>query len=146
MGRLFAACSSTGDGYGDGSTKAAISVPLSGTQLRIYRPMYLIFSSCISIADVFIFLHIFFHTHPPPTPSSHIYFVYPIVLPLYNISYDAISVVLCPHRRIHCHPYPLSLSFSVSDSSVLINLYLPCCYHPPPSPPYRISKRCGSVN
>ena len=85
----------------------------------IYHPTCLILSSCVSSAAVLIVLHIFFRNHPLLTPSYQIYFVVPVVLPLYHISST-------PRLRRHllCLTYPPSLLSSMSASAVLINLSL----------------------
>ena len=44
---------------------------------KISRPMRLIFSSRVSTSAVLVVPHISCHSHPPPTPSSNIFFVVP---------------------------------------------------------------------
>ena len=66
----------------------------------------------------------------------YIYFVVPIILPLYHISDADLSSSQHLCHCIRCHPCLPSLSSSVYDSSVLVNLNIPYHYCPPPSLPY----------
>ena len=118
------------------SIKADVSIPPRGTLLTFSCPLWLIFSSHISNADILIVLHICFHTYPTLPSSSHIYFFKPIISPLCYISSDAISIALRLHQRICWHHSLPSMSYRVSSSAVITNLIHPFIFQLPfpPSP------------
>ena len=110
----------------DGAIKVAISVPSIGTLSTFSCPLCLILSYCVSTAAVRVVLNILSLNYPL-LPSSFPISFFPYYLPTAFVS---TSLRLC--RRIFFRPYPPSLSSSISDSSVLINL---CSIHRRSRPP-----------
>ena len=135
-GRFFVSPPPAGDR--DISIGAAVAVTPSETPLMIYCPIFLIFSSHVSTSTILIVPHIWCSHHLPPTPSSHISFVVPIILPLCHIPAASASIYPILNLCLRWHTYLPCLSSSVYYYAVLFNLCLPRFYRPPPSPPSHI--------
>ena len=117
------------DGDRDVSIKADVTVMPSGTLLTFYRPLRLILSSHVSTAAILVVLHICFHPYSRSPLSSHISFFVPMVSSLYLIYAADVSITPRLHLCIRYHTYPMSLSYRVSDDTIMINLILPFVFY-----------------
>ena len=99
-GRFFVVHFSAGDG--DGSIKASVFVPPSGTLSKFSRSLCLILSYCISTTTILVVPHICFGPYPLSPSSSRIYFVVPTGSPFCHISAAAVSIF--PFLRQSSHP------------------------------------------
>ena len=133
-GRFFVVRYSAGEG--DGSIKASVAVPTSGSMLTLSRPLCLILSSCVSIAIVpssphFYYVILIFHcVHHHASlllsPLSCLYDLYLLLSqsPANHCASRDVSIVA--PRRLQQIPPPPNLAIAATPLTLVSNVVLIC--------------------